>query len=65
MFMVLNRAPDRFELFAHYRPKTVGQALAIILGAPEGSSVPCHSDLSHAELLRCQQAWLAEAKAHR
>ena len=65
MFMVLNRAPDRFESYAHYRPDTVGQTLALILDSPPGSVVPCRGNLVQAELLRCQQAWLAEITAPR
>jgi hypothetical protein len=30
--------PGHFELFAHYQPRTVGDAVAIVLGDPPGST---------------------------
>jgi hypothetical protein len=59
--LFLNRAPH-FELFAQYKPDTVGDAVAIVLGSPPGSSVACQG-ASPAGLRDCQLAWQAQLAA--
>ncbi len=52
-------APEHFELFAHYQPRTVGDAVAIVLGDPPGSSA-CTSVVkggTPAERRACVAAW--------
>jgi hypothetical protein len=51
--------PEHFELSAHYQPRTVGEAVAIVLGDPPGSSA-CSSIVNGgtpAQRRACVTAW--------
>ncbi len=51
--------PDHFELFAHYSPETVGDAVAIALGPPPDGDSLCHlhNGGTSEDRERCADAW--------
>jgi hypothetical protein len=54
--MWLNRAPNRFELIAHYDARVVGDVAAIVLGAPPGQRAVCYAG-GRSDRQACAAAW--------
>lgn len=57
--MVLNRSDQAFELVAHYQPRRVFDAVALVLGSPPSLPHACslRSPSAEADRTRCIDAW--------